>query len=82
MICTVLIVSFVLESIFTNIVSTDSILIPLFTITSFILIYPYFRKKNTNYIIVCLIIGLLYDIKDPNEVKIILETLKKEHSKG
>ena len=27
-------------------------------------------------------IGLLYDIKDTNEVKVILENLKKEHSKA
>ena len=62
MICFILIFSFLLEAIFTNIVSTNSLFIPLFTITSFVLIYPYFKKKKQNYIIICLILGLFYDI--------------------
>lgn len=62
MICLFLSISFLLESIFTNFISTDSILIPLFTLTSLVVIYPYFKKKNMNYIITCLIMGLLYDV--------------------
>lgn len=62
MICFILIFSFLLEAAFTNIVSGNSFLIPLFTITSLVLIYPYFKNKNINYIIVCLILGLFYDI--------------------
>lgn len=62
MICLVLMFSFLLESSFSNLVETNSFLIPLFTITSLVLIYPYFKNKNINYIIVCLILGLFYDI--------------------
>ncbi len=62
MICTILIISFFLEAIYTNIVSIDSLFIPLFAFTSLILIYPYFNKKDINYVIVCLILGLFYDI--------------------
>ena len=62
MICFILIFSFLLEVSFTNIVSYNSFLIPSFTITSLVLIYPYFKNKNINYIIVCLILGLFYDI--------------------
>ena len=62
MISFVLIFSFLFEAMFTNLVSTNSIFIPLFTITALVLIYPYFKKKNFNYIIVCLILGLFYDI--------------------
>lgn len=62
MIWLVLVFSFLLESVFTNIVSTNSFLIPLFSITSLVLIYPYFKNKNINYFIVCLILGLFYDI--------------------
>ena len=62
MISGILIFSFLFESIFTNMVNTDSIFIPLFTLTSLILVYPYFRKTNFNYILVCLIVGLFYDI--------------------
>jgi len=62
MICFILIFSFILESIFTNIVAINSLFIPLFTITSLVLIYPYFKKKKQNYIIICLVLGFFYDI--------------------
>lgn len=62
MISTVLIFSFIFEAIFTKLVNTTSFLIPLFTLTSLIMVYPYFNKKNVNYILVCLILGLFYDI--------------------
>jgi len=62
MICIILILSFLLEATFTNLVPIDSFLIPLFTITSLVIVYPYFKKKNINYILVCLIIGFFYDI--------------------
>lgn len=62
MVCFILIFSFLLESAFTNIVNINSFVIPLFTITSLVIIYPYFRNKNINYIIVSLILGLFYDI--------------------
>ena len=62
MIAGLLIFSFLFEAIFTNLINTNSILIPLFTLTSLILVYPYFRKKDFNYILVCLTVGLFYDI--------------------
>lgn len=62
MIPTVLIVSFLLEAMFTNLVSINSFFIPLFTLTSLVMVYPYFNKKNINYILVCLIVGLFYDV--------------------
>lgn len=62
MISLVLIFSFFFEAIFTNIVSVNSIFIPLFLITALVLIYPYFNNKKLNYLIVSLIIGIFYDI--------------------
>ena len=62
MIWIVLIFSFLLEAAFTNIVSINSFLIPLFTLTSLTLIYPYLKRKKENYLIICLILGLFYDI--------------------
>lgn len=62
MIPIVLIFSFLFEAIFTKLVNTNSLLIPLFTLTSLVMLYPYFNKKNINYILVCLIVGLFYDI--------------------
>lgn len=62
MIPIVLIFSFLFEAVFTNLVNTNSFFIPLFTLTSLVMIYPYFNRKNINYIIVCLIVGLFYDI--------------------
>lgn len=62
MIYIILIVSFLLESVLSNLVSMGSILIPLFLLTSLVLLYPYFKNNNFNFIIICLISGILYDI--------------------
>lgn len=52
-----LFISLLLESIFSNIVGINSILIPLFLISALVFIYP---KKN--YLSICIICGLLYDM--------------------
>ena len=64
MIPCLLIFSFLFEAVFTNLISINSFLTPLFLITTLTLIYPYFNNRNINinYIIVCLILGLFYDI--------------------
>ena len=62
MITCILIFSFLFEAMFTNLVSTNSIFIPLFTLTTLVLVYLYFKKKNFNYVLVCLILGIFYDI--------------------
>lgn len=62
MISLILVFSFLFEAAFTNLININSFLTPLFVITSLILLYPYFKNKNINYIIVCLILGLFYDI--------------------
>ena len=61
MISVVLITSFLLEVIFSNIVRLNSLFIPLFFIASLVIMYPYFKSK-LNYLIVCLLCGLLYDL--------------------
>lgn len=62
MISCILIFSFLFEAAFTNLVNINSPFTPLFLITTLVLIYPYFKNKNINFIIVCLILGLFYDI--------------------
>ena len=52
-----ILLSLILETIVSNIVGINSIFIPLFFIMSLILIYP---KKN--FLIICTICGLIYDI--------------------
>lgn len=63
-------ISFILEGIFTNIVSMNSIFIPLFTITSLVMLFPYFNDKrdNLNYIVISAIAGLFYDIVYTNSL--------------
>lgn len=68
MIYVVLIFSFLFECAFTNIVNINSLLIPLFLLTSFTVLYPYFKKERYNFIIVCSILGLIYDILFFNSV--------------
>ncbi|MDO4963202.1 MAG: hypothetical protein Q4E75_03800 [bacterium] len=62
MIYLTLIFSFLFEACFSNVIPLFSILTPLFLITSLVVLYPYFKGKRINFIIVCLICGLFYDI--------------------
>ena len=62
MIILILLISFTLEGIFSNLLSANSILIPLFTIISFVIVYPYFKNAKNKFYIYAGLIGLLYDI--------------------
>lgn len=62
MIYIIIIFSFLFESVFSNIVNIYSFLTPLFLLTSLVILYPYFKNKKINFIIFCIICGLLYDI--------------------
>ena len=66
MIYIVIIFSFLFESVFSNIVNINSFLIPLFLLTSLSIIYPFFKNKNFNFVIVSIICGLFYDISFTN----------------
>ncbi len=53
----VTILSFLLD----GIISNFNLGLPLFTLLSLIIIYPYFRNKDENFLMTCGIIGLMYD---------------------
>jgi len=61
MIILILLISFYLESTLSNIINMNY-LIPLFTLLSLIIIYPYLFNRKRDYYIISFIIGLLYDI--------------------
>ncbi|MBP3461359.1 MAG: rod shape-determining protein MreD [Bacilli bacterium] len=58
MIILILIISFYLEGILSNIGN----ILPLFTLISLIIIYPYLYNLKKDYYKICFIIGLLYDV--------------------
>lgn len=59
----IIILSFILEGIFTNLFSFNSLFLPLFSITSLVIAYSYFNKeKKYIFILISIIIGILYDI--------------------
>lgn len=59
----VTVISFFLESIVSNFVSINSdLFLPLFTIVSFVIIYPYLKKERANYYKIAAVLGLFYDI--------------------
>lgn len=66
----ILIISFFMEGIFTNLVSFNSLFIPLFTLTSMVISYDFIGKteKNLTYILSSFIIGIVYDIAYTNSV--------------
>ena len=59
-------ISFLLDAFLANYiyvsVGNNNIFIPMFTLLSLIIILPYFNNKSNNYLAVCAIFGLLYDI--------------------
>lgn len=68
MIYIILIFSFLFESAFSNIVPKNSLLIPLFLLTSLTILYPYFKNKNINFVVTCVICGFIYDISLTNSL--------------
>lgn len=63
MIYLVLILSFWLDYIFLNVVSNNSIIFPLFTLMSVIIIYSFFKRHKYNkYLTICAGLGILYDV--------------------
>ncbi len=69
MIYIIMILSFLLEGIVTNLVNYQSLLIPAFTITSLVIIYPYFNKeKRHHFFIASAILGICYDIVYTNSL--------------
>ena len=60
---TTLIISFLLDGILSNIISMhNNLLIPLLSIMSLIIIYPYFKKDDIKYLEYVFIYGLIYDL--------------------
>jgi len=62
----ILIISFTLDGILTNflpyLVNDLSLFTPLLTLVSIFIIYPFYRKKQKNYFITIIILGILYDL--------------------
>ncbi len=62
MIPTIIILSFILESVVSNFISFNSLFMPLLTLMSFIIVYPYFNKNNKKFLAACFITGMFYDL--------------------
>mgnify|MGYP002624595016 CR=1 FL=1 len=61
----IVIFSFYLEGILSKVTNT-TFLIPLTTLMSLIIIYPFCNKMKKEYYLICFIIGLIYDIAYTN----------------
>lgn len=58
-----LILSFILDSLITNIISIHtSLFIPLLSIMALIIIYPYFKNDDVKYLEYAFLYGLIYDL--------------------
>ena len=63
MIPSIIIISFILENIVSNIIPVNTTLFNVcFVPISLIIIYPYFNKFNNKYLVTCFITGLCYDL--------------------
>ncbi len=61
MIYILIILSFILEAVLSNIISIP-LLTPLFLIVSLTISYPYFKNNKFNFVMTCALTGLIYDI--------------------
>jgi len=66
----VLIISFILDNLISNFIPLNSVLVPLFTIMSLIIIYPYFTNHKNKYLLACFIVGICYDLIYTNTIVI------------
>lgn len=58
-----LIISFLLDGVFSNVITIhNNMLIPLLSVMSLIIIYPYFKKDDIKYLEYIFIYGLIYDL--------------------
>lgn len=65
----IIIISFFLEGIISNLINANSYLLPLFTITSLVITYPLFNKEKKSLIIITsFIVGIMYDIAYTNSL--------------
>lgn len=62
MIIAVLLISFALEGIISNLIQPSFLFIPLFTIVSLSIVYPYFKDYKNQFYIYAIALGLLYDL--------------------
>jgi len=66
MIISTIIISFLLDGIISGLIQINSFFLPLFSLLSLALIYPYLKNKNKNFLIVAGTIGCIYDIAYTN----------------
>lgn len=62
MIKIVMIISLLLEGFISNHLDANSLLLPLFTVMSLIIIYPYFNNKDLDFLKYAIILGIFYDL--------------------
>ena len=63
MVIIILIISFILDNILSNLLLVSNLLYPLCSLLSLVIIFPYFKKRDLKkYYIYSMILGLLYDI--------------------
>ena len=60
----IIVISIILDGVLTNFLPYIdlSIFTPLLTLVSIFMIYPFFKKKETKYLIIVFIIGIIYDL--------------------
>ena len=60
---TTFVISFLLDGVFSNVITIhNNMLIPLLSVMSLIIIYPYFKKDDIKYLEYVFIYGLIYDL--------------------
>ena len=72
----ILLISFMLDSIVSNLVPLHSLFTPLFSLVSLIVVYPFFYGDKKKFLIYSGIYGFLYDIVYTNTIFVNTFTLR------
>ena len=60
----ILVISFIIDGILTNFLPYIelSLFVPLLTLISIFIIYPFYKKSETKYFLIVIIVGIIYDL--------------------
>ena len=60
----ILVISFIIDGILTNFLPYIelSLFMPLLTLISIFIIYPFYKKSETKYFLIVIIVGIIYDL--------------------
>lgn len=58
----IMIISFILDGVISNLINYNSLMYPICSLLSLIIVYPYFNQNDNTYLVASFLLGILYDV--------------------